>query len=144
MKIFGHPLHVMLIHFPSALFPIELVFYGIYFFTGQLSFGQSAFYTMAGGVVFGWMAAIFGVADLIKIPAEKPTILKKALLHGSINITVVIVYTILAYSVYKVYPNIPVPKMALIIVKICAVGFMFIGNFMGGSLVLKDKVGIEK
>jgi|SRR6185312_7719674 len=144
MKVFGHPLHLMLIHFPSALFPMELVLCCIYFFTGQLSFGQAAFYTMAGGVVLGWVAAIFGAMDLIKIPTDKPETMKKALLHGSINVTVVIVYTVLAYSLYKVYPNFPVPKLALLIAKFCVVCFMIVGNFIGGSLVLKDKVGIEK
>ena len=144
MKVFGHPLHIMLIHFPSALFPMELVCYALYYYTGQASFAQAALYAMTGGVALGWLAAIFGGMDMLKIPSDKIEIMKKALLHGCINVTVITVYTVLAYSLFKKYPDLPKATITLLIVKFCVVGFMIIANYMGGSLILKDKIGIEK
>lgn len=144
MKILGHPIHIMLIHFPSALFPMELVCYSLYYYTGQASFGTAAFYALAMGVVMGWLAVLFGSIDLVKIPADKPAVLKKALLHGSINSTVLIVYTIFFYSLYKKYPVLPAASMGLLIGKACAVLVMIAGNYIGGSLILEDKLGIKE
>ncbi|HTA26967.1 MAG TPA: DUF2231 domain-containing protein [Bacteroidia bacterium] len=144
MKVLGHPIHMMLIHFPSALFPMEFVCYCIYYFTGQVSFAQAAFYAMAGGVGLGWVAVLFGAIDLIKIPADKTEVMKKALLHGSINTTVVIIYTVFFYSLYKKYPMLPPASIGLTVTKAGVIGAMIIGNFMGGRLVLKDRIGAEK
>lgn len=144
MKIFGHPLHIMLIHFPSALFPMELVCYFLYYYTGETSYAQAAFYAMTGGVTLGCFAAIFGAIDIIKIPAEKSEVIKKALIHGCINLTVVIAYFIFAYSLFKKYPVLPPASLALLITKFCLVSFMIVGNYIGGSLILHDKVGIDK
>ena len=143
MKVLGHPIHVMLIHFPSALFPMELVCYFIYYFTGQLSFANAAFYAMAGGVGLGWLAVCFGAFDLIKISPDRTEVMKKALIHGGINITVVIIYTIFFYSLYKNYPVLPSASLGLVIVKALVIVGMITGNFLGGSLVLKDRVGAE-
>lgn len=144
MKVLGHPIHVMLIHFPSALFPMELVCYFLFYYTGQASFATAAFYAMAGGVALGWIAALFGALDLTKIPSHKPAVLKKALIHGSINCTVVIVYTVFFYSLYKKYPELPAASLPLVITKACIVGFMIAGNYIGGSLILEDKLGIKE
>lgn len=143
MKLLNHPIHVMLIHFPSALFPMELVCYGLYYYTGALSYAQAAFYAMVGGVALGWLAAIFGVMDLVKIPEGKTDVMKKGLIHGSINTTVVTIYTIFAYSLFKIYPELPKASLVLLISKLCVVVFMIVGNYIGGSLILKDKLGIE-
>lgn len=143
MRIFGHPIHIMLVHFPSALFPMDAVCYLLYYLNGQLSFGTASFYAVAGGVALGWAAILFGALDLIKIPGDKPLVLQKALIHGAINCMVVIVYTVIFYSLYKKYPVLPAANLALAIAKICIVGFMIAGNYIGGSLILKDKLGIK-
>lgn len=122
---------------------MELVCYFLYYYTGQASFGTAAFYALAMGVIMGWLAVFFGAIDLVKIPADKPVVLKKALLHGSINSTILIVYTIFFYSLYKKYPALPTANMGLLIGKACAVVVMIAGNYIGGSLILKDKIGIE-
>ncbi len=144
MKIFGHPLHIMLIHFPSALLPMDFVCYAIYFYTLQTSFAFASFYALVGAVAIGWVAVLFGTLDIIKIPAEKTRTMQKALLHGSINTSVIIVYTVLAYSAYKKFPLLPHATFILLAVRGALVGFMIIGNYLGGSLILKDKIGIEE
>src|SRR6476620_11479925 len=101
MKIFGHPIHIMLIHFPSALFPMDLACSAIFLYTKDASFTTASFYSMAGGVMLGWLAVIFGVFDLLNVFKNKPAAMKKALWHGGINSTVVLAYTILAFLQYK-------------------------------------------
>ncbi len=144
MKVLGHPLHIMLIHFPSALLPMEFVCYTLYYLNGDTTFGFSAFYAMTGAVVLGWAAVLFGALDLLKIPENKPAVLTKALLHGGINSSILIVYNIFAYSIFKNYPELPPAGELLLIAKALLVGLLVVGNYLGGSLVLKDKIGLEE
>lgn len=143
MKIFGHPIHLMLIHFPSALFPMDVVCSVFCYSTGNDAFYVASFYAMVGGVVSGWVAAIAGMLDLGSIAKDKPSSLKKALIHGGINSVVLIAYSIVALFTYKFLPG-HTPHFAMLTVfKISLVMLMIAGNFIGGDLILKDKV-LEK
>jgi uncharacterized membrane protein len=143
MKIFGHPVHMMLIHFPSALFPMDFICAGLAFYTGNPSFTDAAFFALAGGVVLGALAIITGAFDLIGIAENKPMSVKKALIHGGINTTVVIGYSVLAFQAYKSFPDLVPDNTAVLIVKGCLVTFMLAGNYIGGSLILKDRIAVE-
>lgn len=143
MRAFGHPLHIMLIHFPSALLPMELVCYGLLFTTHEKSFAYAAYFAMIGGVGLGWLAVFTGAFDLVKIPSHKPDIIKKALLHGCINASVLIGYTVFVYLIAKRYPQLPDASLALLITKIILVIILIAGNWLGGELILKHKVAID-
>jgi len=144
VTIFKHPVHMMLIHFPSALLPMDVVCYVIYYFTGDTSFAFASFYALAGAVVTGWLSIILGTFDLVSIPPGKGEVMKKALLHGGINITIIIIYTVIFYSGYKRFPPIPAASMTILITKTFLVTCMVVGNYIGGSLILKHKIGIEE
>jgi uncharacterized membrane protein len=143
MKILGHPVHMMLIHFPSALFPMECVFYGLLCFTGKSSFAEASYYSLLGGTIMGWFALIFGTWDLVKIPSEKTEALVKGIIHGSINTTVLIAYTVFAYSLFRKYPDLPDASFILLAIRILLVLVLIVGNYIGASLILKYKIGIE-
>ncbi len=135
---------MMLIHFPSALLPMDVVCYAIYYFTGNTSFVFASFYALAGAVVTGWLSILFGSLDIISIAPENRQAIKKALLHGGINITIIIIYTVMACSVYKRFPQLPVVSTTILVTKAFLVTCMVIGNYIGGSLILKHKIGIEE
>ncbi len=140
MKLFGHPVHIMLIHFPSALFPMDLVCAFMAYYTGASSWQYGSLYAMAGGVLLGWLAAFSGMADLGAVAKNKPPSVKKALIHGGINTAVIICYTLFTIIAFKKYP-LPVKTDGLqLVLKSIFVVLMTVGNFMGGDLVLKDKV----
>jgi len=143
MKIFGHPVHMMLIHFPSALFPMDIVCSIINYYTGKSGFVEASFYAMCGGTLVGWLAMGFGVFDLLKVYESKPSVMKYALIHGGINGTVIMIYTILTFIQYKNYPVLEADTVALLFIKGLTISLMIIGNFIGGSLILKHKVSIE-
>jgi len=138
MKLFGHPLHIMLIHFPSALFPMDLICSVLALYYGN-GLSMASFYAMTGGTVLGALAIVTGALDLIPISNRRPELVKKILLHGGINSLVVIVYSLLAYLAYRKFPDITPDSWPLIITKACLVLFMIGGNYVGGSLILKDK-----
>lgn len=141
MKLFRHPIHLMLIHFPAALFPMELVCYYIYCTNGNTSFANASFYAMTGGVLLGWLAIITGAIDLIMIK-DNGALQAKALIHGTINTIVVLSYTIIAFMFYKDYPNLPSATITLLAVKVSLNVLMIAGNYLGGNLVLRDKIGV--
>jgi len=144
MKLFGHPPHLMLIHFPSALFPMETVCYGLFYFTGLTSYGEAAYYAVLGGVLLGWAALLFGAWDLIRIPPERDKTIKIALIHGFVNGIVLIGFSVFAYTAFKKYPELPPAKLPVLIVKGFLVLAMLAGNYLGGNLVLKHKLGMQE
>ena len=144
MKIFGHPIHVILIHFPSALFPMDLVCSVIAYNNGLRSLVDAAFYASVGGVIFGCLAVITGAFDLIPVVKNKPRSVNKALLHGGLNSTVLIGFMVLTFISFKSFPTIPTDSLMKLIAKGILVLILAIGNFLGGSLILKDKIGMEK
>lgn len=130
---------MMLIHFPSALFPISLIadFAAVYLDDNIFFF--FSFYAAASGAVLGFASIIFGVIDLLKIPTGTE-IFNTALIHGGLGFLWVIVFSIFAGVDIKYYPEIH-HSTANIIVKTLAVGGLVYSNYLGGELVLKYNVG---
>ncbi len=143
MKVFGHPVHMILIHFPSALFPVDLMLSGFGFFTGQSVFYVAAFYVMVIAVVTGWLAVMVGAVDLMHLK-ESELLLRKTLVHGAINICMLMVYSTLAFSSYRQYPELVAPNEFMLAFKLLLVVVMSIGNYFGAELVLKYGVGLLK
>jgi uncharacterized membrane protein len=141
MKIFKHPLHVMLIHFPTALLPMDLVLSYLFYSTGNESFGPAAFYCLIGGVVSGLLAGITGLIDLILI--KDKTAMAAALVHGGINLTAILVFSVFAYKGWKLYPQVQVPTLTVLAIKLVTVVFIFVGNYLGGRLIFKHHIAIE-
>ncbi len=141
MKFIGHPLHVMLIHFPTALLPMDLVLSYLFYRTGNESFDTAAFYCLIAGVAIGLLAGITGLIDLIGI--KDKTAMAAALVHGGINLTVILLFAVFAYRGWKQYPATEMPSLTSIIVKLLGVIFMFVGNYLGGRLIFKHHIAIE-
>ncbi|MBO9683169.1 MAG: DUF2231 domain-containing protein [Flavisolibacter sp.] len=141
MKILRHPLHVMLIHFPTALLPMDLVLSYFFYSTGNESYGTAAFYCLIGGVGLGLLAGVTGFIDLMMI--KDRTAMAAALIHGGINLTAILVFSVFAYRSWNLYPQIQVPTLTVLIVKLLTVVFIFVGNYLGGRLIFKHHIAIE-
>lgn len=134
MKLFGHPVHTMLIHFPAALFPMEVVCYFIFYKTGNASFADAAFYAMIGGIALGWLSAITGVFDMWS-GKDDAAFVGQALKHALVNAVVVVGYTILAATLYGKYPGLPAATMAMLLARMGLNALMLVGNYLGGKMV---------
>ena len=144
MKIFGHPIHSMLIHFPTALLPMDLLLSFLAYKNGTTNFVHAAFYCLAVGVLSGYLAMLTGLIDLIRIPKTNKPALGNGLMHGFVNFTVICVYSILAYKQYKTYPSIEELSTATLILKGILVAVLLIGNYLGGTLVYKYLIGTHQ
>ena len=138
-----HPVHLILVHFPSALFPVDWLLCVIGMVTGTTSFYPAAFYVLAVGVVSGWFTILAGVVDAAGLHMNE-RLFKKAIVHGAINTTIVMIYSVLAFRQMKFYPGLPAPSWYLLAFKFILVLALAFGNYLGAELVLRYGVGTIK
>ena len=143
MKIFGHPLHMMLIHFPTALLPMDFLLSFFAYYNKDSSFLTAAFYCLAGGVLTGGLAIITGLIDLLLIPKDKKSALGTALIHGFMNAMIVVFFGIFAYRAWQLYPQMTMPLLSTLVIKAILLIVLFIGNYLGGKLILQHHIGIK-
>ena len=135
MKIFGHPIHIMLIHFPSALFPVHVLFALIGKYTFSIDLVKAGFFVLVMGCVLGWLAMIFGLIDMVGIYKKRAELMMKVLRHGGINTVVLIGFTMLAIAQMKTLPDLTEDRISLLILKAGLVILMIVGNYFGGQLI---------
>jgi len=140
-RMFDHPIHAMLVHFPSALFPMSLALDALARFGGGSSFAVAAFYAMAGGLLGGVAAAVFGAMDYFRLPATHVA-WKKASLHAFLNFVWLMWFGVLFGLRLKQYPQIELATTLEIILSGVAVAGLLFSNFLGGELVFRHKLGV--
>src|SRR4051794_39188039 len=90
-RLFGHPIHQMLIVFPLGLLATSLFFDIAHLSTGNPEWATIAYYLIVVGILSGLIAAVFGLIDWLAIPAG--TRAKRiGLLHGGGNVVVVLLF----------------------------------------------------
>jgi uncharacterized membrane protein len=144
MKIFGHPLHMMLIHFPTALLPMDALFSFLAYYNKDSSFLLPAYYCLIAGVVGGGLALITGLIDLLLIKKDDKAAIATALIHGFINGMVLIFYGIFAYRSWQLFPQLSTLPLSTLILKFCLLVILFVGNYLGGKLILQHHIGVKK
>ena len=134
---------MMLIHFPTALLPMDvfLSFFGYY--NNDYNFLPAAFFCMAAGVFIGFTAILTGIVDLVFIAKDKKPAIATAVIHGFINTTVLLFFGIFAYRSWQIYPEMNMPQMSTLIIKSVLIVVLFGGNYLGGKLILHHHVGIK-
>lgn len=143
MKLFGHPLHPLLIHFPTALLPMDLVLSILFYTTGKTTYYEAGFYCLVGGVGIGMLAILSGLIELIFVVKTNKKATGLALYHGLINTVVLLVFAVLTYKTWKVFPVPYSTGTGIIIVKAFLILLLFVGNYLGGRLIYNYYVGLQ-
>jgi len=140
VKVFGHPIHPMLIVFPLGLLVMALVFDVLYLATQQTTFTLVAFYDIAAGIIGGLIAAVFGFLDWLAIPGG--TRAKRiGLLHGIGNVVVVSLFAI-SWLIRLNDPN-RIPGTSGFLLALLAVLLGTVTGWLGGELVDRLGVGVD-
>lgn len=138
-KLFGHPIHQMLIVFPLGLLATSFVFDLVYLATGNGRYGDISFWMIASGLIGGLIAGIFGLVDWVAIPSG--TRAKRiGAFHGIGNALVTglfIVSWLLRYDVPAL------PGVAPIVLSGLAVMLALVTGWLGGELVDRLAVGVD-
>src|SRR5689334_21474473 len=87
----GHPLHPQLIPFPAGLLPFSFVMDVMHRATGEKSYADAAYYTVAGGLVGGLAAGAAGAADYAKLPPGGE-LKRLGNVHAMMNIGIMALY----------------------------------------------------
>jgi len=132
----------LLVHFPTALLPMDLLLSVLHYTRNNESFGLAGFYCLSAGILAGLLAIITGVADLLSIPKNSKAAWAQGLYHGAINTTIILVFAALAYKAWQAYPTMQTTVGTLILKGILVSG-LFVGNYLGGQLIYKYFIGIE-
>lgn len=139
-KLFGHPIHTMLIVFPFGLLVIALLFDVLYLLTDEITFAIVSFWNIAAGVIGGLLAAIFGFIDWLAIP-ENTRAKRIGLLHGLGNATVLVLFAA-SWLLRLNNPDYLPTTLAFLLV---LVGGMIglVSGWLGGELVDRLGVGVD-
>jgi uncharacterized membrane protein len=140
VKLFGHPIHPMLIVLPLGLFIAAVGFDALYLWQGSPTFAVVAHWNIAGGIIGGLLAAVFGLVDWLAIPLG--TRAKWiGLLHGGSNFLVVGAFALAWWMRSNSVDTAPTPN--LFVLELCALLLGAVAGWLGGELVDRLGVGVD-
>jgi uncharacterized membrane protein len=141
VKLFGHPIHPMLIVFPLGLFATAVILDIVYLFNGNAALATVSFWNIIVGIVGGLAAALFGLVDWLAIPSGTRA---KAigLWHGSGNVVIVALFLIAWLLRLNETGN--VPGTAPLVLEVAGVLLALVTAWLGGELVDRLGVGIDR
>jgi uncharacterized membrane protein len=139
-KLFGHPIHQMLIVFPLGLLAMAVIFDLLAIGLGNGYWSEISYWMIAAGVVTGLLAAPFGLIDWLAIPAG--TRAKRiGAVHGLGNVVVVVMFGLS----WLMRGDAPREPGALAVVLSCAAGILALfTGWLGGELVNRLAVGVDE
>ncbi|MGH7559369.1 MAG: DUF2231 domain-containing protein [Gemmatimonadota bacterium] len=137
-RLFKHPIHPMLVPLPIGLWIFSFVSDLVCFLSDAVIWDEVAFYTMAGGLVGALVAALPGFVDLLSL--NDPAVRRVALAHMLVNLTTVALYAVNLW----VRTNSPPGADAPIVMSVVGVLFLGVAGWLGGELVFRHGVGVER
>lgn len=139
-RLFRHPIHAMLVHFPAALFPTSFLFDVLGYVLNENLWSIIAFYTLMLGLLSGILASLFGMIDYFRLPPVHHA-WKKATSHAFLNIVWIFALGILWGIKAGNLPDIAIATgFQISIFGFCILGLIY-SNFLGGELVFRHKLG---
>lgn len=141
MRLFGHPVHPMLVAFPVALLGVTPVL-DLLSWTGIMADATSAAWLCeVAGLVTGGLAIVTGFADFMKIPQSASATAKTGLIHATFALTMISLFGV-AFAVRGTRGA--QPGMAVLSLEIAGAIGLAITGWFGGHLVFRHGVGVHK
>jgi len=135
-NIARHPIHPMLVAIPIGLWIFSLVCDLVLLFGGTSeNWAIVARYTMVGGIIGALLAAVPGFIDMLALPSPVKRI---AVMHLSINLTVVALYVVNVYLRYR-----GVESSTPVWLSVIAVAMLAVSGWLGGKMVYVHGVAVE-
>src|ERR1044071_1211877 len=141
VKLFGHPIHPMLVVFPAGLFVSAVILDILYLASRNPVFVTVSFYMIIIGVVGGLLAAIFGFIDWSGLPNNSRA-RSIGLWHGLGNFVIVVLFA-LSWLLRRGSPNF-IPGGLAMIFSFAGIVFALITLWIGGELVYRLGVGVDR
>jgi uncharacterized membrane protein len=140
VKLFGHPVHPMLIVYPLGLLSMAVIFDILYLIFGNRLLPTASYYMIAAGILGGLLAAIFGFIDWLALPNNSRA-KNIGLWHGLGNVTIV---SLFAVSWFLRSDNVDfVPDNTALILSFAGAALALVTTWIGGELVFHLGVGVN-
>lgn len=141
-KLFGHALHPMLVVLPLGTLVMAVIFDIIGLITRNGDWHQAAFWMIGAGVLSGIIAALPGIVDLYNIPGGTRA---KAIgiWHGVGNVVVLLLFA-MAWLMRRGAASLLEPDWMAVTLGIIAIGLGTLTAWLGGELVERLGVGVDK
>ena len=142
VRVAGHPLHTVLVHFPvaflSLVFPLEVLGWR----GGWETCWGLAFLSNAAGLATALPAALAGFPDLLGL-AAKPKASALANLHMLVMLSSVCVFGLDLYL--RGGPDPVHGNRVFVILGLSCLGMLLIvwGGWLGGELIFRHRAGIQ-
>ncbi|MDX1617816.1 MAG: DUF2231 domain-containing protein [Balneolaceae bacterium] len=141
-RLLGHPIHPMLVHFPTALFSSSLLFDLAGLWLSKPTLYAASFYCIGTGLAGGTLAAAFGLVDYVRLK-NRQKLFQKASLHALLQFSVLILFAVVFGLRYERTSELAAPEITEIAVSGLGVLAMIVGNYLGGDLVFRYGVGVN-
>ena len=142
VKIFSHPLHVMLVGFPVAFYTATLICFIIFHCHLDVFWFKVAVVANMAGVVSAAAAALPGFIDWLNIPSAKGA-KKVGMYHMFCNVGALLLFAVNLFLVYPKWDEIQ-PE-SIIPIMLTSIGFALtlVAGFLGWTLVQNHHIGIS-
>lgn len=138
-KLLGHPIHQMLIVLPLGTLAMSVIFDVIALLIGSEHLHDAAFFMIAGGIISGVIAAVFGVIDYSAIP-NRTRAKRVGAVHGAGNVVVLLLFGV---SWLLRFDAPPTPEVLAIILSIAGAAVSSLTGWLGGELVNRHAIGVH-
>ncbi len=139
-KLFGHPIHQMLVVFPLGLLGMSVIFDLVYFGTEDATYSVVAYWMQVAGIVGGLAAAPFGLIDWLSIP-RRTRAKRIGAMHGGGNVLVLLLF-LASVMLRDETPATP-PTIAYVY-SFAGVLLALVTAWLGGELVDRLGVGVHE
>ena len=140
-SIAGHPIHPMLVPLAIGGFVLSFIFDLVCYWKGaHPPWTIVAYWTMVGGILGALAAAVFGLVDLLSLPAGPAK--STGFAHMGINLTIVVLYVINAWMRTGSADN--APSSLCVLLSLVAILLLLVSGWLGGKLVYIYGVAVEK
>lgn len=139
-KLFGHPIHPMLIVFPLGLLAMAVIFDVLAFVLANGYWSEIGYWMIAAGVATGLLAAPFGLVDWLAIPGG--TRAKRiGAWHGIGNLFVVLLFA----GSWLLRGDAPrTPDTLALVLGFAGLALALVTGWLGGELVDRLAVGVDE
>ena len=139
IKLFGHPIHPMLVVFPLGLFATGVLFDILYLIGGDPTLPNVSYYLIGAGLVGGAIAAVFGIIDWLGLPYNSRA-WNIGLMHGIGNVFILALFLL---SWLRRGRDL-IPDTTILAVSLSAIALAMVMAWIGGELVYRLGVSVDR
>ncbi|MFT3780504.1 MAG: DUF2231 domain-containing protein [Nibricoccus sp.] len=136
--IAGHPIHPMLIPFPIAFLSGAWITDLVFWKTGEAFWADFSFWLIAGGLLVGFLAALFGMIDFVGLHEARA---HRAGWFHAVGNAIALVLSAINLGIRRDDSSVTIVPWGLIVSTCVSILLVFTGWF-GGELSYRHKIRV--